>query len=222
MTEHSGGRPPFTDLPRESPPPTALEQSVVDRLRARGEFARRASRPWIPAIAAALAGLAVGLLLSRPPVPAGGDLPAADPRPLFAYIFSGGPQSGDGLRQTIESNRTWARTALADRLVGARKLLGDSVLVRPDRSIETLAGPRSDDLVPTGFFLVRARDLAEAIDLAGSCPLLALGVSVTVRPVDDLRWMEEQAMNGPEVSSAVRSRTASSPTTVARSNRSPS
>jgi hypothetical protein len=52
--------------------------------------------------------------------------------------------------------------------------------------------PQSDDFTPTGFFIVQARDLADATDLARSNPHLALGGHLTVRGVDDLRWLRDE------------------------------
>ncbi|MGE0640748.1 MAG: hypothetical protein AB7G12_05095 [Thermoanaerobaculia bacterium] len=188
MTEYGSGRELFGRLPRESPPPAALEEAVVAELRARGAFGRRRARgQWLPALAAALAGLVVGLVLAHRPAPA--RLPA-EPGGVFMYIFSGGPQVGDGLRRTIEANTEWARTTLRGRILGGQKLLAEGARIGPDGRAVPQPAPRPDDATPTGFFLVRARDFDEAIALAGTCPLLEMGSSVTVRPVDDLRWTE--------------------------------
>jgi len=142
-------------------------------------------RAWLWPVAAGLVGIVLGASLR----------PVAQERrpqgPLFMMLFSGGPQSGEGLKQSILATRTWARSSAAGRIVAAQKLLPEGrVLEGPAREREA-PRPQPDDLTPTGFFIVKARDLADATALARSNPHLGLGGHLTVRAVDDLRWIPE-------------------------------
>jgi len=187
MNDDHSGPTPFDRLPRESEPPAALEAAIFSELRSRGLLGRRRRPAWIAPLAAALVGVAFGFLVAGGRVGSPEAAPADD-RPIFMYLFSGGPQSGDGLLRTIEANREWARGGLAGRFVGGQKLLAAGTRLAPGGEAVELAAPRSDDATPTGYFLVRARDFDEALEVARHCPVLAMGVSVTVRGVDDLRW----------------------------------
>jgi len=177
---------PFDDLPQPGPPPDGLQARVLDRLRREGLVVGRRTRRWLWPAAAGLVGIVLGGSLRPAPPP--GPTPQG---PLFMLVFAGGPQSGDGLKQSILATRTWARTTAAGRIVGGQRLLPDGRVLEGTSVEREAPRPRSDDFTPTGFFIVRARDLADAAALARSNPHLVLGGTLTVRPVDDLRWIRD-------------------------------
>jgi hypothetical protein len=177
---------PLGGLPNPGPPPEGLKARVLERLRGEGLMGGRSrTRPWLLPVAAGLVGVVLGASLR--PAPA---LPTRR-GPLFMLVFSGGPQSGEGLRQSILATRTWARTTAAGRIVAGQKLLAEGRVLQGPSSEHEAPRPRPDDFTPTGFFVVEARDLAEATALARSNPHLGLGGHLTVRAVDDLRWIPD-------------------------------
>jgi hypothetical protein len=169
---------PLTGLPAELSPPAALESRVVEALQRRGHLRRRPLRAWA-VLAASLLGLAGGWWLrgeARSPAPL-----VASRAPLFLLLLSGEPPRGPQGEARVDAYRTWARGLAAEgRLAGAEKLVHAGVLV--DES--ALAASTLDDASPTGFFLVRARNLDEAIAIARASPHVRFGGRVTVRPID--------------------------------------
>jgi hypothetical protein len=192
MTEDDG----FTDaerralaaLPRETPLPPDLEDRVVDALRARG-LVRATSTPAGPPrrgvlrlglAAAGLfgSGLGAGWLSSRraaaPPVETGG--------PLYLLLLYPGSRFEPGTA-TDEATRVaeygaWAgRLRRVGQLVGAEKLKPAARLLGADATEARPPGPQ-------GYFLVRARDEAEAEAIARECPHLRHGGRVAVQAVD--------------------------------------
>jgi len=163
-------------LARQQAPPSGLEGRVVAALRTRGLLAGGARRPW--AAAALAAGLAAAFAagwLVRPLATAPRDEPA------FLLLLEGGAVgAGESARESVEAHLEWARQLVAEgRLIRAEKLSGDAV------RLEGPAGRRAPAAAgPDGFFLLRARDLDEAVALARGCPTLREGGRVTVRPVD--------------------------------------
>ncbi len=168
-------------LPREPAAPAGLEERLVRRLAARGLVRRRSTVRWLLPLAASLAGLALGWwgrAATAVPTPA-----AADRGSLFLLLLSNDPPAGPPVAERVELYRAWARRLAAEgRLATAEKLTDARVVVEGGRAEAAPSG--SDPAAPTGFFLVRASDLAEAVALARSSPHARLGGRVTVRPVD--------------------------------------
>jgi len=172
-------------LPRELAPPAALEERVVGSLRQRGLLGgRRSYLRWVGIAAAALVlfggGMALGL--------GAGTRPVAPGLHQFMLLLYEGPgfDAGDSsvAAARVEEYREWART-LADR----QRLVAGEELGRPDWLLErngsgVAVGPTGDHAdLPTGFFIVAARDSADAVALAGSCPHLRHGGRVAVRAI---------------------------------------
>jgi hypothetical protein len=182
-----GEEPPVAlgDLPQPDPPPDGLRRRVLERLRREGLVGGR-PRHWLWPVAAGLVGIVVGASVRHAP-------PQREPQgPLFMLVFSGGPQSGEGLKQSILSTRTWARTTAAGRIVAGRKLLPEGRVLGGPTGEHEAPQPQPDDFTPTGFFIVQARDLADATALARSNPHLGMGGHLIVRAVDDLRWIPHE------------------------------
>jgi hypothetical protein len=181
----------FQALPRESPPPEDLEDRVVAALRARGILraarvgGRRTMRAtlFVAASAAAaalfMAGLVTGRHAAAPEV-------LGDTRPQFVLLLQEGKGFDRGTDHLAEY-AAWAR-ALGARgeLVAGEKLKDDAVLLSngdTGLTIRTVAVEGAED-TPRGYFVIRARDLAEAIAIARDCPHLKHGGRIALRPID--------------------------------------
>ena len=179
-------RPPFDSLPREQAPPTTLEDRIVERLRERRQLRRsdhraRGTRRWLLPLAASILGVALGWALRGVAVPAAP--PEAHESPLFLLLLSGDPVAGPTGSERVALYRRWAiGLARAGVLVEAEKLTAEGVVLEgtsaPVRPLSI------DAAAPSGFFLIRAASLDEAVRLARECPHARLGGRVTVRPVD--------------------------------------
>jgi hypothetical protein len=174
----------LADLPREDAVPRDLERRILSELHTRGALRtpRRSLRgPLGMAAGLALAFAAGWLTRALPPTP-------PEEEPLFLLLLGGGddPDALTGsASDSVEQHRSWARSLRAEgRLVEARKLTPEGLrLADPEAAPTRLRqDPRSEPLL--GFFLVRARDLEEAVALARRCPNLGFGGSVIVRPID--------------------------------------
>jgi hypothetical protein len=160
-----------------------LEDRVVAALRAEGVLRapRRTSRNR--AVAASLilfiAGAATGRFAPRPPA-------AEDPRPQFVLLLQEGKEFDAG-EDHVAEYAAWARSLGAGgRIVAGEKLKDDAVVLSSrDAGVaietETVA---SDEVAPRGYFVIRARDLDEAIAIAKDCPHLKHGGRISLRPID--------------------------------------
>ena len=172
-------------LPHELAPPPALEERVVASLKTRGLLGKRGSRLWWAGIAAAaLILFGGGVALGR----GAGMRPVAPGLHRFMLLLYEGPgfDAGDSTvaAARVEEYRDWART-----LASRRRLVAGEELGTPDWLLEAggdgvAVGPVGDAAsLPTGFFIVAARDSADALALAESCPHLRHGGRVAVRAI---------------------------------------
>jgi hypothetical protein len=107
----------------------------------------------------------------------------------FVYLYRGGrrPTSPAEGEQVMQRWMTWlaelaAKGHLKDR---GQPLDGEGKVVRGNgngRSVTDGPYPESKDIVG-GYTLVEAKDLAQAAELAGGCPILERDGLVEVRPV---------------------------------------
>jgi hypothetical protein len=186
--------PELRGLPGETTPPAALERRVVAALHREGLLstshrrARRIRHLWAPAGAlAALLLLAAGWWLGarQAAVTGGGGMEAADYVFLLRedenYRTAPAGQEMDRVAEYAE----WARVkGEAGLVVGGMKLGDESaVLAEPGHIRDATPGARLPGGV-AGLFLVRSRSLAEARRLAETCPHLAHGGIIEVRPIE--------------------------------------
>jgi len=177
-------RPPFDSLPREQAPPPALEDRVVRRLLDRRYLRGRGAGPpvrWLLPLAASILGLALGWTLRGAPISA---TPVeARESSLFLLLLSGDPVDGPTGAERVEMYRQWAiGLDRAGRLVEAEKLTAEGLVL--DGAAAAVRPLAIDAASPSGFFLIRAASLEEAIVLARECPHARLGGRITVRPID--------------------------------------
>ena len=166
-------------------PPSALEDATVGRLRRRGLL--RGARPaWRVATvsSAAAAGLllfALGLVVGARGAAASREAASSMPRfVLLLYDAPDEPRLSEGQREArVAEYRSWARRVRAGgREIGGEKLEREAAILGPSTSPAVAAGwPLG------GYFVVSARDLEAAVELARSCPHLAHGGRVEVRAI---------------------------------------
>ncbi len=173
-------------LPRTVEPPVGLEERVVATLRDRGLIGRRHGPGWPLLAAASLAAVLCGWVargLLAPPAP------AAVAEKEFVLLLAE-PQNLRTDKPTaalVAEYRAWAmELAEQGKLARAAKLAWEGRrLASPEPAVvvETTE-PRPNLAGTTGFFVVRARDLDEALAIARTCPHLAYGGELSVRPVE--------------------------------------
>lgn len=174
-------------LSGESPVPRGYEDRVVAALRERGlvaaapRAAAGARRQLVRlGLAAGLfgSGLGAGLLAARR------EHDAAPPAsgPLYLLLLYPGPGSvalgpADEEARVAEYGAWAGRLRRAGQLVSAERLREDGLRLGDGPPEAWAAGPQ-------GFFLVRARDDAEAEALARACPHLRHGGRVALQAVE--------------------------------------
>jgi hypothetical protein len=160
-------------------PPPGLERRVVDDLKR-----RRLLGPKRPALAvfagAALAGAALffaGVFVGKSPASG-----AAKPGGQFLLLLreDSAFDRAEGAAHTarVEEYRRWAgEISRGGALVGGAELSPDS------RDLPTRERGRAQADTIAGYFLIRARSLDAAVQLARGCPHLRHGGSIEVRPL---------------------------------------
>ena len=106
----------------------------------------------------------------------------------FTYLYRGGRDTLQSPDQRQKQLQKWAAWFKELGTSGHLKELGHplesaGMVVKGSQKIVT-DGPYAEakDLVG-GFSLIEAKDLAQAVEIAKGCPVLAAGGSVEVRPV---------------------------------------
>jgi hypothetical protein len=152
-------------LPREMTPPSRVAAALAATMPGRS----RSRAVWPSAVAASLviAAFAAGRISAPRPV-----LAPADGQ-KFMLLLYGGP-TGGGDDRAAEYGRWAGELRRAGRQVTGERL-ADTTL--------TAGGTLGDPLPLRGFFIIQARDSAEALDLARRHPHARDG-TVVVRPID--------------------------------------
>jgi hypothetical protein len=170
-------------LRQEVAPPPEMEAGLVARLEREGLISRRpVSRRWLaPLAVAAAAGLfALGGYWSRAP-----ERPAGPRYVLFVEVGPGQAVTGDALLSRIREYRDWSvRMRASGHGLGGEKLAGGGWSLEGD-SAQDLP-PRSDGFETGGYFLLQARDDAEALEIARTHPHLKHGGRMVLRRIEDV------------------------------------
>jgi len=174
-------------LPDEVPVPRGFEERVVAAARARGlvvDTPRQAVGTRRQLVRLGLAaglfgsGLGVGLLGRR----RGQESAAPEGGPLYLLLLYPGPGDLAG-RPVDEESRVAEYAAWAGGLRRAGQLVSAERLKEEGLRLGSGA-PEAWTSGPQGFFLVHARDDAEAEAIARECPHLRHGGRVAVQAVD--------------------------------------
>jgi hypothetical protein len=107
----------------------------------------------------------------------------------FMYLFldNGVPSSAPSPEQMQAEMQKWfawiEKLSKEDRYVSGEPLLPAGKIIKGSKKVVT-DGPftESKELV-SGFFIIKAKDLAEATELAKDCPVFENNGKVAVRPV---------------------------------------
>ncbi len=177
-------------LSDELPPPPELEDRVVAALEERGLIRAPAWRRWLGIAAAAVLTLGVGFAagrLSLPPAPG----PAPEESPRFVLLLYDTPEReasrGPELERRLSAEYgAWAERLGRDgRFVAGDPIHGEGRMLRQSGGrVEALAaGAEAGDEIVVGYFMIRARDHAEAVEIARDCPHLKYDGGVLVRQV---------------------------------------
>jgi hypothetical protein len=157
-----------------APPPGAYHE-LVQRLMDTGRIRPPAGMAgWLGAALAATAAAVIAVLA----------VPDSRPGREFLLLLEEpagyqAPVGPDQIRARVNEYAGWARVlASGEHLVSAGELEPGGMKINAASS-RTISGPAS----PTGYFLVRARSLADAERLARESPHLKYGGEVMIRPV---------------------------------------
>ncbi|HEY7684241.1 MAG TPA: hypothetical protein VH879_16470 [Gemmatimonadales bacterium] len=172
-------------LPRESPPPPALEDLTVSALTRRGLLGARGKgrlpHRWLLQSAVAALLVAAGWLGGRRSAPPA--IPAST-TPRFVLLLYGGevPDSAGPAAHAarVQEYAAWAQARHATGSVVGGEELADTAITLGSAP---RAMPEAGETGPGGFFIVEAPDLPSAIQLARTCPHLSHGGTVVVRPI---------------------------------------
>ncbi len=175
-------------LSHERRPPPELEDRVVAALSRRGLIRAPAWHPWAAVAAAAVVTLCVGFAAGRFSL---APSPAAEDSPRFVLLLYDTPEReasrGPELERRLAAEYgAWAgQLGRAGRFVAGDPIHGEGrMLRRADRRVEALpAGAEAGGEIVVGYFMIRARDHAEAVEIARECPHLKYDGGVLVRQV---------------------------------------
>ncbi|BDI32751.1 hypothetical protein CCAX7_48020 [Capsulimonas corticalis] len=109
----------------------------------------------------------------------------------FAYLFRGGekPGSPEQFQQHMEKWTTWMKDlAVKGHVEGrpGRPLEPTGQRVSGKQKVVTDGSYAAPNDIVSGFLVVQAEDLAQAVEVSFGCPELEIGGVVEVRPVMDM------------------------------------
>jgi hypothetical protein len=169
-------------LGTETAPPPEVEDRVVAELARRGALART-SRPLArallaaAAVAAAAALFAAGLAIGRRELSLRS---SASDEPRFALFLLDEPPGGPAEEPSrVAEYKTWAKNLPSGSFVAGEKLGDQARLLTPSAAPSKAA----ESSALRGYFVIRAPDLAHALEIARSCPHLKRGGRILVRPI---------------------------------------
>ncbi len=187
MTEAE--RAAFASLSRQASPSSALEERVVAALKETGTLRERRSlfvRFGVPIGALAAAGIlfAAGVAAGRRQ-----STPAADARPEFVLFLLEGKDFDRGTgapNEHVAEYKRWAENlGKQGLLVGGEKLGQEGLSLSRNRTDIVVEKERVDgESSPQGYFVIRARDVDQALAIAKDCPHVRHGGRISLRPIE--------------------------------------
>jgi len=179
-------------LQSECLPPPGMEERVVAGLKQRGLLRGGAGHRWLQVAAAAaaclglfLAGIEIGA--RRSPLPS---QPAGDRFILLLYEGADYVHSAPGSEhERIAEYSAWARgLRQSGELVSGEKLKdGEDILgsrALPAGALLRSQSARAQPGALGGYFIIAARDAAQARKIASTCPHLRHGGWIVIRQID--------------------------------------
>ena len=178
---------PFEEAERlrdEPAPSRQLESRVVAALRADGLIRTGVSWPLPARIAAALLLFVLGALAGRYVPRELTNVPASTPvQPRYLLLLAGDvTPTLDGSTRAAEYG-DWARSLSARGI----KVSGDELATQAELVTNRRSSTLRDLALVGGYFLIEARDDAEAAALAHTCPHIKYGGSIVVRRIQMAR-----------------------------------
>lgn len=137
------------------------------------------------AVVSLLIGLVSGQQFAGAPAGAPPGNESAQQYAMFLYENASYRQPpADGMEERIAEYAEWAQElAAAGRLVAAGKLADEGLLLA--------RGGNTDNRVPVaeqgalaGYFIITAADVDEALEIAGTCPHIRYGGTVSLRRIE--------------------------------------
>jgi len=168
-------------LHAEVEPPPRVEDGLIATLRSRGDIRSKPRAPrWVFAVGAAAAAI-LAIVLVRRPAP-----PATDGPEFLLLIaedlrYTPPADSIEAHARVLEYTEWAGWLAGAGRLVSAGELAPAGTDVRAEGKSPAVVDVRMGAV--SGYFLVRAKSLAQAEQLAAESPHLKYGGTVVVRAV---------------------------------------
>jgi hypothetical protein len=159
-------------LPRDRPAPAGLEDRIVRTLKRR----RSGTRMLRLAVAVAVAGIAfIAGWLSHTPW-----------SPDYLIVLYPPPQQRslqpEEERARVAEYAAWVANVRSRGYAMTGEELSDSRIVVRGGNVTRASLPRDGDI--SGYFLLRTRSDADAIEIARSCPHSRLGGVVELRPIE--------------------------------------
>jgi hypothetical protein len=163
-------------------PPAWLEHRIIGVLQER-RLLRRPSRMLRAALitAACVACFATGLLLPR--LKFQSRSVRVQPQYVLLLFQGAGMPASDSKEEAVlvqEYSRWAGKERSAGHLIGGEKLNDTSVEIGGSRERQT---SKTDNQL-VGYFVITAPDLPAALTIARTCPHLAHGGSIVLRPID--------------------------------------
>jgi hypothetical protein len=163
-------------------PPAWLEHRIIGALQER-RLLRRPSRGLRAVLitAACVACFATGLLLPRLRVPS--QSVREQPQYVLLLFQGAGMPASDSKEEAVlvqEYSRWAAKERSAGHLLGGEKLNDTFVEIIGSQERQ---GSKPDNQLG-GYFVITAPDLTSALAVARTCPHLAHGGSIVLRPID--------------------------------------
>jgi hypothetical protein len=178
----------IASLPHEREPRAEIEETLVAELRKRGALRRGRSRAWWRAGAGAAAAAAFfvgGAIYGRSGVS------ATPPQAHWVLLLREGREdrsvSAEESRRRVQEYANWARSNIANGLIGGEKL-GGGVLLHAGSESSIVHTPES----LAGYFLLQPVDVAKARAIALTCPHLRYGGEIELRAIETDPGSHEQ------------------------------
>ena len=166
----------YKQLSKEAEMPDDLEQKVIQRLRDSGLIKEKFKRnylAWALPIAASIAFLA-GIFFER----SGNSRSIQEYKNGYALILRQDDQFQPiASKEVFEEYANWTKTQqTAGITITGQELVSETIIVKQGKAAKT-----NPDQIITGYFIIEATSLEQAIDIAKDNPHLKYGGSIEIK-----------------------------------------